>query len=189
MFQWTIGALVFFYAERNQGWSYFDSLYFAYTSLLTIGYGDFQPISNSGKPFFVFWSLLAIPTLTILISDMGDTVVKAVKDLTIWLGEVTVLPSDDESPTSRLKHGLQATLGKVYSRQSDMRDVEEGSDSDEESFQELHPGLAKAFHRRGGRRARKKDRQNEDRLVADWEESEKIDESEARDRGDLPEEG
>ena len=61
---------MFFKSERNQGWTYFGSLYFSYTSLLTIGYGDFAPQSNSGKPFFVFWSLLAIPTLTILISNM-----------------------------------------------------------------------------------------------------------------------
>ena len=63
-------------------------------SLLTIGYGDFKPTSNSGKPFFVFWSLLAVPTLTILISNMGDTVVKGVSDLTIYLGEFTLLPGD-----------------------------------------------------------------------------------------------
>lgn len=91
---WFIGALVFWYSEQPQGWSYFVSLYFAYTSLLTIGYGDFQPQSNSGKPFFVFWTLLAVPTLTILISNMGDTVVKGFSDITIWLGSITVLPGE-----------------------------------------------------------------------------------------------
>lgn len=91
---WFIGALVFYYSERAQGWSYFVALYFSYTSLLTIGYGDFQPQSNSGRPFFVFWSLLAVPTLTILISNMGDTVIKGFSDLTIWLGSITVLPGE-----------------------------------------------------------------------------------------------
>ena len=103
---WFIGALVFYKAERNQGWSYFQSLYFAYTSLLTIGYGDFQLDSNSGKPFFVFWSLLAVPTLTILISNMGDTVIKAIKDLTLYLGEFTILPGEGGA-RARIKKGAK----------------------------------------------------------------------------------
>jgi potassium channel subfamily K len=78
----------------EQQWSYFQSLYFSYTSLLTIGYGDLFPVSNAGKPFFVFWSLLAVPSLTILISNMGDTIVKGVRDLTLWIGTVTVLPGE-----------------------------------------------------------------------------------------------
>ena len=94
LFLWFIGALVFYFAEYEQGWSYFQSLYFSYTTLLTIGYGDFKPFSNSGKAFFVFWSLLAVPTLTIVISNMGDTVVKFIRDATLYLGEFTVLPGD-----------------------------------------------------------------------------------------------
>jgi potassium channel subfamily K, other eukaryote len=92
---WLVGAAVFAITEREQGWSYFTAIYFAYTSLLTIGYGDFQPQSNSGKPFFIFWTLLAVPTLTILISHMGDTVIKAVSNVTIWAGSITILPHDE----------------------------------------------------------------------------------------------
>ena len=91
---WFLGAVVFYKAEHAQEWSYFGALYFAYTSLLTIGFGDYKPFSNSGKPFFVFWSLLAVPTLTILISNMGDTIVKGVRDLTLYLGEFTLLPGE-----------------------------------------------------------------------------------------------
>lgn len=115
-FLWFIGALVFFKSERNQHWTYFQSLYFAYTSLLTIGYGDYSPTSNSGKPFFVFWSLLAVPTLTILISNMGDTVVKGIRDLTIYLGEFTVLPGE-ASTKDRLKHSAaRITNGKIFTK-------------------------------------------------------------------------
>jgi potassium channel subfamily K, other eukaryote len=118
---WFAGAAIFWVAERNQKWTYFQSLYFAYTSLLTIGYGDFAPYSNSGKPFFVFWSLLAIPTLTILISNMGDTVVKMVKDLTLWVGEVTVLPGDAPM-RDKLRYGIhKATAGKLAAK--DIEDI------------------------------------------------------------------
>ena len=90
---WCVGAVVFWRAEaRIQGLSYFDALYFCYVSLLTIGYGDFSPQSNAGKPFFVVWSLLAIPTMTILISDMGDTVVSAINRGTFTLADWTVMP-------------------------------------------------------------------------------------------------
>ncbi|KAH7078512.1 hypothetical protein FB567DRAFT_451000 [Paraphoma chrysanthemicola] len=106
MLLWLIGAVVFMYSEQPQGYTYFTWLYFAYTSLLTVGYGDFTVASNSGKAFFVFWSLLAVPTLTILISNMGDTIIKAFKDFTIWVGSLTVLP-DEKGLNSALKVGLK----------------------------------------------------------------------------------
>ena len=113
---WSLGALVFKQSEKPQGWSYFVSLYFAYTSLLTIGYGDMSPTSNSGKAFFVFWSLLAVPTLTILISNMGDTVIRAFRDLTIWIGSITVLPGENGAYGS-LKIGLgRLRRGKLYNQ-------------------------------------------------------------------------
>lgn len=91
---WFVGAAVFQQTEYTQQWSYLQALYFAYTSLLTIGYGDFHPQSNSGKAFFVIWSLLAVPSLTILISNMGDTIVKTFSDLTVSIAAVTVLPDE-----------------------------------------------------------------------------------------------
>jgi potassium channel subfamily K len=91
---WFVGAAVFQQTEYTQQWSYLESLYFSYTSLLTIGYGDFHPQSNSGKAFFVIWSQLAVPSLTILISNMGDTIVKAFSDITVSIAAVTVLPGE-----------------------------------------------------------------------------------------------
>lgn len=191
-FLWTIGALVFWVAEKNQKWSYFESFYFSYTTLLTIGYGDFQPISNSGKPFFVFWSLLAIPTLTILISNMGDTVVKVIKDVTIWLGEITVLPSDQGGMVDRLKYGAaKATGGRFMSNFIKMEDENSASreevDEDFRNFQEMNPGLAKMpareqHHGHGHRR--KLDIEAADRLGKDMEDEEKNEESDAKHRGD-----
>ena len=122
---WFIGALVFYKAEAKQGWTYFQSLYFAYTSLLTIGYGDFAPFSNSGKPFFVFWSLLVVPTLTILISDMGDTVIKWVQDLTLKLGEFTVLPGE-ASTRDRIKQRAAALSKGKFSSKGGMMDEPPG---------------------------------------------------------------
>ncbi|KAG9231192.1 potassium channel-like protein [Amylocarpus encephaloides] len=112
---WLVGAAIFQKCEQRQDWSYFVSLYFAYTSLLTIGYGDFYPTSNSGKAFFVFWSLLAIPSLTILISNMGDTIVKVIRDLTLWVGNVTLLPGDKGFKSSLKESINKLSLGKLFS--------------------------------------------------------------------------
>ncbi|KAE8381656.1 hypothetical protein BDV26DRAFT_289292 [Aspergillus bertholletiae] len=71
-FLWLLSAAIFAKSESSQNWTYFIALYFTYTSLTTIGYGDFYPVSNFGKVFFVFWSLLAIPVLTNLVTAMGE---------------------------------------------------------------------------------------------------------------------
>ncbi|KAF1841469.1 potassium channel-like protein [Cucurbitaria berberidis CBS 394.84] len=124
---WFLGALVFMFSEKPQGFSYFVSLYFAYTTLLTIGYGDFTVNSNAGKAFFVFWSMLAVPTLTILISNMGDTVIKEFKDFTIWIGSLTVLPDEAGLGTS-LKVGIKRmTHGKMHEEEEDYRKATSGA--------------------------------------------------------------
>jgi len=90
---WCVGAIGFWKAEAHtQGLSYFQSLYFCYVSLLTIGYGDLSPISNAGKPFFIVWSLLSIPVMTTVVNHLGDTVVASFKRGTFKLGDWTVLP-------------------------------------------------------------------------------------------------
>lgn len=86
---WTCGAVVFWQLEEM---TYFDSLYFCFCSLITIGYGDFTPKSNAGRPFFVMWSLIAIPTMTMLISQMSDTVVAAFKHGTEKFAGYFVMP-------------------------------------------------------------------------------------------------
>lgn len=90
---WCVGAAVFFVTESSvQGLTYFEALYFCYVSLLTIGYGDLAPKSNAGRPFFVVWSLLAVPTMTILVSTLGDTVINRFKSGTSKLADFTILP-------------------------------------------------------------------------------------------------
>ncbi|KAJ4289090.1 Potassium channel [Kalmusia sp. IMI 367209] len=90
---WCIGAVVFWQAEKNtQEMTYFKALYFCYISLLTIGYGDLAPKSSAGRCFFVIWSLVAVPTMTILVSDLGDTVVDKFRRLSDHLADFTVLP-------------------------------------------------------------------------------------------------
>ncbi|KAF8900277.1 hypothetical protein CPB84DRAFT_1779259 [Gymnopilus junonius] len=81
---WFGGSLIFWSCEhKSQGWTYPPSHY---------RYGDFYPTSTSGKPFFVLWSLISIPAMTVLISNMADTVVQWVEQFTLWFSSWTILP-------------------------------------------------------------------------------------------------
>ncbi|KAH9206221.1 hypothetical protein DL95DRAFT_488189 [Leptodontidium sp. 2 PMI_412] len=100
---WFVSASIFKATEKEQSWSYFDSLYFTFTSLLTIGFGDFYPISPAGKAWFVFWSLLAVPSVTILISNMGDTSTRMINDILLWGGNLAISAPDQRCKAS-IKH-------------------------------------------------------------------------------------
>jgi len=90
--------------QQGGEYTYPLSLYFTYVSLLTIGYGDIIPKSRSARPVFVAWSIAAIPAMTLLISDIGDTLAKWVKEGPVegvigkWLiGTVDIYQDDDQS--------------------------------------------------------------------------------------------
>jgi hypothetical protein len=74
LFLWLVGAVVFYRAEKDQRWTYFHAVYFTFVSLLAIGYGDVTLKSMLGKAFFVLWSLVVVPTLTMLISTGTEAV-------------------------------------------------------------------------------------------------------------------
>jgi potassium channel subfamily K len=94
---WLVGAVVFWRTEstptsfQSSPWSYFDAVYFVFISIITIGYGDFAVESNIGRPIFVFWGLLAVPTMTILIASMGATVLVIIKGIIAQIDRFVVL--------------------------------------------------------------------------------------------------
>jgi potassium channel subfamily K len=111
---WLVSAAIFKRTETRQNWSYFQALYFTFISLMTIGYGDLYPTSNAGKPLFVFWSLLAVPTITILVSSMGDTIIKKAKDYSRWLAN-RVQYTGESSKRNGLSYFLGTAIGKKTS--------------------------------------------------------------------------
>ncbi|KAK8045256.1 hypothetical protein PG993_005280 [Apiospora rasikravindrae] len=156
---WLVGAKIFQECERPyQGWSYFDAFYFCFTGLTTIGYGDLTPVSNSGKAFFVFWSLLALPTMTVLISNAGDTVVKWVRDGTLKLGNITILPGE---------HGFRMEIESLLKRLS------LGGVFKNEEIQEKPPGFL------GAAQPSNSDEENDEDEAEDEDEEEEEDEIEA----------
>ena len=146
---WCVGAVVFWKAERSQqAISYFEALYFCYVSLLTIGYGDFAPKSNVGKPFFIVWSLIAVPTMTILVSDLGNTVIGSYKHATSDLADFTVLPKAGVwgaylGKHPRVRNWLQRKADKHKERREEGKRIEEGfpTGPEEEDLHRAPPTL------------------------------------------------
>ncbi|KAK9492582.1 hypothetical protein V1508DRAFT_432889 [Lipomyces doorenjongii] len=73
---WFFSALVF---SKIESWPYFIGFYFCTTTLLTIGYGEFVPSLPGSKAFFVLWSLIAVPLMTMVISSMVAATLNVVK--------------------------------------------------------------------------------------------------------------
>lgn len=146
MAMWLIGAVVFWRSEQSQAWTYFESLYFAYTTLLTIGYGDIYPRSSLGKAFFVFWSLLAVPTITILISSIGDTIVRFIRDMTLYIGEITILPGD-EPLLKRLKDIFRMSWSEKWVSET-LGENSNATKDPEQADSQVHHALETEEHKR-----------------------------------------
>ena len=117
---WCGGATVFW---RLESFDYFDALYFGFVSLLTIGYGDVTPKTNAGRPFFVVWSLIAVPTMAILISKMSDTVTANFNSAAKTVADWTVLPKTGKYRQFFLRHPL---IYNFLQRREEKRRIKQG---------------------------------------------------------------
>ncbi|KAK0701674.1 hypothetical protein B0T26DRAFT_795155 [Lasiosphaeria miniovina] len=134
---WCLGALVFMLTEaRISQLRYFDCLYLCFVALLTIGYGDYAPKSNIGKPFFIVWSLVAVPIVTVLIQEMSRTVVSAVNRGTFTVADWTVLPKQGVLKHFLDRHPkLYGLLARLSERRQQRKRIARGfqvQDPDEE---------------------------------------------------------
>lgn len=120
-----------------------------FSSFTTIGYGDFYPQDNSGKPAFVFWALLALPTLTILIGAVGSTISEGVNAAVLWMGEN--LPEDTpglgdlKEASANKKKGedgeFKSAKPKGFMEDSPQGDEELGNDAEGQAVQGLSGNL------------------------------------------------
>jgi potassium channel subfamily K len=123
---------------------------------LTIGYGDLYPVSSLGTSFFVFWSLLAVPAITILISNISDTLIRFMRDVTVFLGEITILPGDQSfrtrvkglMHTSWIDKWIRETTGEKPTKEA-ISDVEANNDDDRNTVEVEEHNKEESARRRG----------------------------------------
>ncbi|KAF2732961.1 voltage-gated potassium channel [Polyplosphaeria fusca] len=90
---WCVGAVVFWKAESGTtGQTYWETIYFCWISLLSIGYGDFSPKTGAGRCFFLVYSTIAVPSITMLASDLTSTFVSAFNTWSSRIADFTLLP-------------------------------------------------------------------------------------------------
>jgi potassium channel subfamily K, other eukaryote len=63
---------------------------------------------STGKPFFVLWSLIAVPSVTALIGGVGDTMGSVVQDATTWFWKNTILPEPQSVEEQDKESGKQS---------------------------------------------------------------------------------
>lgn len=57
--------------EDEQQWSYADSFYFMTMASTTIGFGDFVPVTKSGRMFVTFYSVFAVAVFFLGLAYVG----------------------------------------------------------------------------------------------------------------------
>ncbi|XP_014474532.1 PREDICTED: open rectifier potassium channel protein 1 [Dinoponera quadriceps] len=58
--------------EDRKRWDFYNSFYFAYTVVSTIGYGNLAPTNTLSRILMIFYGLVGIPMNGILLTQLGD---------------------------------------------------------------------------------------------------------------------
>jgi len=109
---WIAGATIFWITERHS-WSYFEALYFSISALLVVGYGDLTPKDSASKPFFVLWSLFAVPTITTLISSISKAVGTTYLAEEGWIE--LFIPTRTKTTEEHVKQGIAGIREEIFS--------------------------------------------------------------------------
>lgn len=67
--------------ESRHLWTHSSAIFFAATTMATIGYGNIVPVTNGGRVLCIFFALFGAPLAIITIGDLG----KFLSECTIWL--------------------------------------------------------------------------------------------------------
>lgn len=140
---WLIGALIF---HRVEEWTFFQSLYFCFLCLLTIGYGDYAPKTSFGRVFFINWAISAVPLMRILISSTGDRLFDLSDTISdnlhnLFLKVAKLRTSKDAVPQTRdeyVQNGLERSLEEFATNSAFKSYAERNTLDVKSSLQKFH---------------------------------------------------
>jgi len=130
------GATVF---QRFENWTFFDSLYYCFTTLTTIGFGDFVALQKDGdlqrRPEYVVFSLVFIL--------FGLTVISAAMNLLV-LRFLTMNTADErrDAREARLAARGLVRVGEETRSAQDSADEEEEEEDEEDQENRLMAPVA-----------------------------------------------
>ena len=65
-------SLITAFFGLTEEWSFGDSLWFAFVTMTTIGYGDFTPTTPFGRGWFVVLSIVGLGQMTLFLAEIVD---------------------------------------------------------------------------------------------------------------------
>ena len=77
------GATFYHYAEN---WTYLDSVYFSASTITTVGYGDFHPVTDIGKFFTIIYLFTGVGVALYSLSLMASHFVEVREEF--WLEKI-----------------------------------------------------------------------------------------------------
>lgn len=64
----------------KEGWNKFDSIYWAFITALTVGYGDIRPVKKSSKILAIFVAVMGIMLFGIIVAITVETFTQAFQE-------------------------------------------------------------------------------------------------------------
>ncbi|KAF8594433.1 voltage-gated potassium channel [Ceratobasidium sp. AG-I] len=146
---WFVGAAIFGAVES---WSYGDALYFCYVFFLSIGYGDFAPISPAGRVIFIVYALMAVPVMASFAIQAVQNVIErmSIKRMDRRRAEAGDKTSPESMPRSS-DDGSRAPMDPAS--QAEAQKEGEGNTMDEDN-DEMHSTLVAKRHSELSRHSR-----------------------------------
>ncbi|MBR9701985.1 two pore domain potassium channel family protein [Candidatus Pacearchaeota archaeon] len=90
-----------------EGWNLLDALYFLVMTVTTIGYGDFVPLTDSGKILTIFYAFFGVATALYVLSSISSSLFK--KHVGEKVGEI----KRDVKKEEKIKKEVRDTITKA----------------------------------------------------------------------------